>query len=116
MEARSAGAVVDPSRETRQAQNTRTFELDNGLSVRLQMAATQIGIQLIDVDGTVLGMAGATTYPSRAGDTAATREVRLREEIYEMAKRLQPLTMEDLAAIRATVFHAAGKSRAFRPG
>jgi hypothetical protein len=99
---------VDPSRETIRGPNT-DYLMDNGLVLRIHEGQNMyLSIRL--PPATAGG--GQNTPPPRGqklaeiknlrvGDKSA--EIRVRLRIYELAKRLQPSTMQALAAIRDTV-------------
>jgi hypothetical protein len=93
----------DPSRETSYMANT-DYRMDNGLVLRFHDAPSAIWIELrtpprAGDQGTTLGILARLQNPRAAPDGAVAKRWR----IYELAKRLQPSSMQALAAIRDTV-------------
>jgi hypothetical protein len=94
----------DPSRETTYLTNT-DYRMDNGLTLRLHQAPSAMWLELrrppmsASDAGISLGTVARLQNPSAASQQAIQRRV----AVFELAQRLQPPTMEALAAINKTV-------------
>jgi hypothetical protein len=100
---------ADPSRETRRGLNT-DYAMENGLTLRFHQGQS-VWVELrspTGVIGTLAKLDNALT-----GDKSA--DILLRQRIYDQAKRLQPSSMEKLAAIRDTIQREAQSQAPQRP-
>jgi hypothetical protein len=101
--------AADPSRETRRGVNT-DYAMGNGLTLRFHQGAS-MWLELRSPTG-ILGTI-ARLENALEGDKSA--DILVRQRIYDLAKRLQPSNMENLAAIRDTITKEAQRQAPQRP-
>ena len=91
----------DPSRGSRRGVNT-DYAMDNGLTLRFHQGSS-MWLELRSSVGTL----GTLSRLDNALDGDKHADILVRQRIYDLAKRLQPSSMDALAAIRDTITQEA---------